>query len=37
MKDSGGTAYSAEGGSVFFLDLQAAACPAVTPSRSSIP
>jgi signal transduction histidine kinase len=26
-----------EGGSVFFLDLQAAACPAVTPSRSSIP
>ncbi len=26
-----------EGGSVFFLDLQAAPCPAVTPSRSSMP
>ena len=26
-----------EGGSVFFLDLQAAPCPAVIPSRSSMP
>jgi hypothetical protein len=37
MRATAGFEPNPEGGSVFFLDLQAAACPAVTPSRSSIP
>ena len=37
MRATAGFEPNPEGGSVFFLDLQAAACPAVTPYRSSIP